>query len=128
MKAKMETVIKRLIKLAEDYKDFGIVIGLKQSHNDLRESPKIGIYFASEYRTYSVTFDKIEITDYAKKVQIPYGMTAIELNKIYKEHYDYLHNNLIKNEDEVRMQGLRARSKEIKDMEKALRKLKRLES
>lgn len=123
---KMETVIKKLIKLAEDYKDFGTVLGLKQSHNELRISPLISLYFSNEYTAFSLRLGKVEITHYAKKIDIPFGMTATELNEIYKENHSYLYNDLMKNEDEVRMKVLRERSKQIKDMEKTLRKLKRL--
>jgi hypothetical protein len=133
----MKQQIEKLIELANDYHTFAMEVNLPMTHNHIRgghqqnpawakEGKLINVYLSDEGRTWQVNFDKVEITNYAKRVGIPFGSTEESLEEIYNDAYDYLHNYLLVDVAKIKLGVMKEKHKEIKELERKLKKLKGL--
>lgn len=132
----MKTQIEKLIELARDYHTFAMEVNLPMTHNHIRrghQSPEwrkegklISVYLANEGTTWQVEFDEVKIINYAKNIEIPFESSEESLEETYKDAYDYLHNYLLVDVAKIKLGVMKEKHKEIKELEKKLKKLKGL--
>lgn len=133
----MKTQIEKLIELAKDYHTFGIEVNLPMTHNHIRgghqgraewakDGGLINVYLANEGTTWMVEFGNVSIVGYMDRISIPFDSTEESLQKIYDDSYDYLHNYLLVDVAKIKLGVMKEKHKEIKRLEKELKKLKGL--
>jgi hypothetical protein len=134
----MKQQIEKLIELARDYHTFAMEVNLPMTHNRIRgglqqnppawakEGKLINVYLSDEGRTWQVSFDKVEITNYTKRIGIPFEATEELLQETYNDAYDYLHNYLLVDVAKIKLGVMKEKHKEIKELERKLKKLKGL--
>jgi hypothetical protein len=133
----MKTQIKKLIELANDYHTFAMEVNLPMTHNHIRgghqsnpewvkEGKLINVYLANEGMTWQVQFNNVSIVNYCKKLELPFDVTEEYLEEVYDDSYDYLHNYLLVEVTNVKLGVMKEKHKEIKELERKLKKLKGL--
>jgi hypothetical protein len=133
----MKTQIEKLIELAKDYHTFAMEVNLPMTHNHIRgghqENPEwrkegklINVYLANEGTTWQVEFDKVKIINYLNGIQMPFESTEESLEQTYKDAHDYLHNYLLVDVVKIKLGVMKEKHKEIKELERQLKKLKGL--
>jgi hypothetical protein len=133
----MKQQIEKLIELANDYHTFAMEVNLPMTHNHIRgghqqkpewakEGKLINVYLANEGATWQVEFDKLKIINYCKDIQIPFASTEESLEETYSDAYDYLHNYLLVDVAKIKLGVMKEKHKEIKELERKLKKLKGL--
>jgi len=133
----MKKQIEKLIELANDYHTFAMEVNLPMTHNHIRggnqsdpdwgkEGKLINVYLANEGETWQVEFDKVKIINYLKDIQIPFDSTEESLEEKYSDAYDYLHNYLLVDVAKIKLGVMKEKHKEIKELERKLKKLKDL--
>ena len=133
----MKQQIEKLIELANDYHTFAMEVNLPMTHNHIRgghesnlewrkQGKLINVYLANEGTTWQVEFDKVKIINYCKDVQMPFESTEESLDETYKDAYDYLHNYLLVDVAKIKLGVMKEKHKEIKELERKLKKLKGL--
>jgi hypothetical protein len=133
----MKKQIEKLIELAKDYHTFAMEVNLPMTHNHIRgghqsnpewrkEGKLISVYLANEGTTWQVEFDKVKIINYAKNIEIPFETTEELLEETYNDALDYLHNYLLVDVAKIKLGVMKEKHKEIKELERKLKKLKGL--
>jgi hypothetical protein len=133
----MNKQIEKLIELAKDYHTFAMEVNLPMTHNHIRgghqqnlewrkEGKLISVYLANEGTTWQVEFDKVKIINYAKNIEIPFEITEELLEETYNDALDYLHNYLLVDVAKIKLGVMKEKHKEIKELERKLKKLKGL--
>ena len=114
-----------------------MLLNLPMTHNHIRgghisspewvkEGKLINVYLANKGVTWMVEFQDVGITNYSKKVTLPYEVTEEYLESIYDDAYDYLHNYLLVDVAKIKLGTMKQKHKEIKELEQKLKKLKGL--
>jgi len=133
----MKQQIEKLIELAKDYHTFAMEVNLPMRHNHIRgghqdnpewckEGKLISVYLADEGITWQVQFNKVTIINYSKNIEMPFESTEESLEETYKDAYDYLHNYLLVEVAKIKLGVMKEKHKEIKKLERQLKKLKGL--
>lgn len=133
----MKHNIDKLIELAKDYHTFGVEVNLPMTHNHIRgghatrpewakDGELINVYLADGGATWMVEFGGVSVTGYAKKISIPFDANEDLLQKIWDGAHDYLHNYLLIDVAKIKLGVMREKHKEIKRLERELKKLKGL--
>lgn len=133
----MKQIIEKLIELAKDYHTFGVEVNLPMTHNHIRgghaskpewakEGELINVYLADNGATWMVEFGRVSVTGYASKISIPFNANEDLLQKIWDNAHDYLHNYLLIDVAKIKLGVMREKHKEIKRLERELKKLKGL--
>ena len=127
----MEKQIKKLNELALDFVDYGIGVGLQDTHNTLTNTHKlegfdmeVNIYFANSGSVWSITMCDVEITGYSSKITLPINSTLESLNEIHKECKKYL-DYLIENVANIKYSTLKEKAKKIQELKKEIDNLRR---
>lgn len=133
----MKEIIEKLIELAKDYHTFGVEVNLPMTHNHIRgghsnkpewtkDGDLINVYLANKGETWMVEFKEVTVVGYSKKVSISFDSTIESLQKTYDSAYDYLHNYLLVDVAKIKLGVMKEKHKEIKELERKLKKLKGL--
>lgn len=77
--------IKRLVKLAEQYANYGVAKGM-----GLREHNYIGnnctIYFGDEYRIAAIKFGNIEVNLFSNAIILPHSISKEDLSDTHRKY------------------------------------------
>jgi hypothetical protein len=127
----MEKQIAKLVKLAQDYVEFGKASKLPLTHNQLRQEDKdidikkISIYLSDEYRTSSVYFGDVEVTLYSNSVRIPTGCNESYLDSVYKDAKKFFVKELESKIEPLLIQRQEEKKEELRRLEKKARILRK---
>lgn len=132
----MKKQLNELIEIANGYVVFSVEAGLPKTHNLIRgktsafkwskNGTDINVYLADSGETWSVRFDKVEVTGYSKKISVPFDVTIKYLNELILDVRTHLYDYLLPNVAKCKLDVLKDKHKEIKRLERELRKLKGL--
>lgn len=119
----MEEQIKKLVELATEYANFvgrtPIERHIKLQYGDDYDE-KIELYFTQQ-KEYSIKFEKIEIAEFCKTIEIPFDYTAKDLEKIYNIAKNFLNNK----KEEINKKILEDKEKEIEELKEKLKELEK---
>lgn len=127
----MKAQIKKLIELAGEFQKYGVLIGLPNTHNVLRgdsvlnigEKCFLGIYFSDKRKTWSVTFGGVTISDYSKKLEIPYNVTPKHLTDLYDSAKEFLAIELAKPKEDLDKLLNENKDKRLEELKKEIQEL-----
>jgi len=91
----MKHQIEKLIKLAGEYHKYAMDNDLGMGHTYFRDNERISIYLSQSGDTWSVDFDKVDISDYSSRITLPFNATEHMLEEIYDDAHQYLHEHLL---------------------------------
>jgi len=113
----IEELIEKFVNLADEYANF---IGRKPSEICIYLSydDKIRVYFTKD-GAYSIDFEKIEITEWARTITIPYDYTPKKLKEIYDKAKKYLDEE----KERIKQATEKAKEEEIKHLKQRLQEL-----
>jgi len=120
----MKEQINRLVELANEYAEFvgrtPIKTHIQMSYgNEYHES--VMLYFTSN-KEYSISFEKVEISEYSNSITIPLNYTSDDLIRVYNDAKKFLDEK----KEEIKEQIKKEKEKERK-IEELRKKLEELE-
>lgn len=119
----MKNTIDQLVKVANEFADFGRKIHeSRDSHNEISEG--VYLYFGSSYDTASVRFrNKIEVSLYANKIEMPFNTTEDVLQKTFDHAEGVLFS--WKQRCDPKIEKQRNKEKEIQTLKERLQELEK---
>jgi len=130
----MKKEIEKLNELALDYVQFGIGIGLMDTHNNLSDmypypedlkKVKISLYFSDSGAKWSLTLGVVEIVGYSQKIVFPINYTEEDLSAVCEIGSKYL-EHLYKDIAKIKRSALKAKAEKIQSLRKEIESLRTL--
>jgi hypothetical protein len=112
----MKQQIEKLIELANEYYEFAVDVklhelkdnihkirGSRSDHDWCWNGLHTQIYINDGIETWSIQFGDINISDYSKKIELPYNVNETLLEKIHSDAMHYLYNHLLINKRKIKI-------------------------
>jgi hypothetical protein len=112
----MKQQIEKLIELANEYYEFAVDVKLHElkthvhkirgrhtDHDWTLDGLHTQIYINDGIETWSIQFGNVDISDYSKKIELPYNVDEALLEKIHSDAMHYLYNHLLINKRKIKI-------------------------
>lgn len=119
----MEEQIKKLKELADEYARFVDRTPIEY-HTEIKYGKdyyeRVNLYFTSN-KEYSISFEKVEISEYSNSITIPLNYTSDDLIRVYNDAKKFLDEK----KEEIKEQIKKEKEREIEELRKKLEELEK---